>query len=131
MKKISVFAVLITLISCNSPAPKEKEELISLFSDSSRLYVENLDDDKSPLLKTYHHKYFGEIPYVELGEYCDTFKESDIKENKNYEIKDEKFIVTGLNDSCFAFDAEKDLITSTDNITYFLIKIEEQITTFL
>lgn len=107
------------MTSCNGVNDKPKEDVISLYSDFSRLYFKEISDEKSCPIKTYHHKYFGEIPYVELGEYCDTFKETDINEKKNYEIKDNKFVISDSSKGTVTIDADKDTITTSSEIAYF------------
>lgn len=120
MKKIYVIASLLCIVSsvsgCNS---NSKEEVISLYSDTSRLYIDTLDEKGSPLLKTYHHKKFGEVPYVRLDEYCDSFPSTSILTPKDYAIKDDKFIVSGNPFGSFIFDAKKDLVTSSSDVLFF------------
>ena len=118
-RHLLVLLPVLLVSSCNGANNAPKEDVISLYSDSSRLYFKELSDEKSCLLKTYRHKYFGEIPYVELGEYVDTFKETDFNEKKNYEIKDGKFVIADPNKGTFVIDADKDTITSSSDIAYF------------
>ena len=121
MKKINLLLPVLFLISCaNNTSPQE--EVISLYSDSSRLYVDNLLEKDSPILKTYHHKKYGDIPYVEIEEYCKTFPVTEIKEEKTCIIKDDKFIVSGIDNCAYIFDAKNDTVKTTDNITFFFMK---------
>ena len=108
--------------SNSSSGDKPKEEVISLFSDTSRMYIDSIEEDKSCSLKTFHHKNFGEIPYVLLDEYCETFNKTDLNEKKKYEIKDNKFIVSGLTKGSFVFDAEIDTVTSSSDCTHVFDK---------
>ena len=123
MKKRYLLALIAILCSCTgkaSPPSSGSEELISLFSDSSRIYFDSTDIQESCPLKTFHHKDFGEIPYVLLDEYCEIFDKTDINEKKKYEIADGKFIVSGEEKGTFVFDAENDtVVTSSDCIYLF------------
>lgn len=127
MKYKYLFVLAMLLCSCvgrnnSSSGDDAKEEVITLFSDSSRVFIDSLEVDKSCLLKTFHHKNFGEIPYVLLDEYCETFDKTDFHEKKNYAIKDNKFIVSGLTKGSFVFDAETDMVTSSDDCIYLFEK---------
>ena len=62
MTKLTLLIPFLLLTSCSSI--NVKEDLISLYNDKSRLYIDKLDEKEAPLLKTYHHKKFGEVPYV-------------------------------------------------------------------
>ena len=132
MKKNILLILVVALASCGSKPSKkndepskepEKENLISLFNADSRLYFEYLEEDKSCALKTYHHKNFGEIPYVSIAEFCETFDKSDMEEKKKYEIKDNKFVVSGLDKGSFTFDAINDLITSDKDVIQIYDKV--------
>ena len=63
MKCKYLFVLAMLLCSCvgknnSSSGDDVKEEVITLFSDSSRLFIDSLEVDKSCLLKTFHHKNF-------------------------------------------------------------------------
>ena len=104
------------LVGCGA---KNNEEVISLYSDSSRLYIDSLDEKGSAPLKTYHHKKFGEIPYVRLDEYCDSFPLTSIKSKKDYVIENGKFIVSSNPFGSYMFDAKKDIVTTSKDVLYF------------
>ena len=122
-KKIFLFlgVSFVSLSSCVNAQPSEpvEKDLISLYSETSRLYFDTLKEENNPILKTYRHKKYGEIPFVALDEYCDTFKYTEIKEEKNYTIRDNLFIVSDKEKGSFIFDANKDTITSSSDISYF------------
>ena len=117
LKIIPIFILVSPLVGCNSPV--QPEEVISLFSETSRMYIDSLDEKGSAPLKTYHHKKFGEIPYVRLDEYCDTFPKTSIKTSKLYEIIDEKFIVSCNPLGSYSFDASKDIVKTSKDVLYF------------
>lgn len=124
MKKILIFPLIISLLpifgcSQNANNAKEKEEVISLFLDNSRLYFETLEEKDSYPLKTYHHKKYGEIPYVRIDEYIDTFPKTSIGGTREYKIVDGKFVVGSEDFGTFTFDAEKDIVTSSKDVLYF------------
>ena len=114
---VPLLFIVSSVLGCNPTT--SKEEVISLYLDSSRLYIDSLDEKGSCPLKTYHHKYFGEIPYVSLDEYCDSFPTTSIKSKKDYVIEDGKFIVSSNPFGSFMFDAEKDLVTTSKDVMYF------------
>ena len=114
MKKIALLIPFIILTSCSSAATKEK--YISLYNDKSRLYFDKLEDEESCLLKTYRHKKYGEIPFVAIDEFVETFDKSDFKEKQNYAYENDKFIVSGKNGGSFTFDAKKDTVTSSQDV---------------
>ena len=120
MKKIiavvSFLSMVSPLVGCGA---NNNEEVISLYSDSSRLYIDSLDEKGSAPLKTYHHKKFGEIPYVRLDEYCDSFPLTSIKSKKDYVIENGKFIVSSNPFGSYMFDAKKDIVTTSKDVLYF------------
>ena len=115
-KLIPIILMVSPLVGCNSPI---KEEVISLYSDTSRLYIDSLDEKGSAPLKTYHHKRFGEIPYVRIDEYCDSFPKTTIKGNREYEIVGNQFIVSCNPLGSFSFDASKDIVKTSKDVLYF------------
>lgn len=122
MKKSLVLLPVIAIAACTpNPTPK-KEKVISLYNESSRLYIESIKDEDSPLLKTYRHKKYGEIPYVSIDEFCESFDKDEIKEKKEYAIKNGKFIVYNIDKEAFVFDAKKDTITTSKDVNEFFVK---------
>ncbi|MBQ9266356.1 MAG: hypothetical protein IJ186_04785 [Bacilli bacterium] len=121
MKKVPFIIPFLLLNSCGFPSTQE--DLISIYNDKSRLYIDKLDDEESCLLKTYHHKNFGDIPYVLLDEFCDTFEKTDFKQKPTYKIEEDKFIVTGQNGGTFTFDAKKDLVTTSSDVNLMALAI--------
>lgn len=95
MKKILLFVPFILLSSCSQIGVKEDQ--ISLYNDKSRLYIDKLEENESCLLKTYHHKKYGDVPYVALDEYCETFDKTVFKAKQKYAYVDGKFVVSGNN----------------------------------
>ena len=128
MKKVYLLALIMILCSCSgktgtsSSGSEPKEELISLYNDSSRIYFDSLDIQESCPMKTFHHKNFGEIPYVLLNEYCEIFDKTDINEKEKYEIADGKFIVSGNEKGTFVFDAESDTVVTSSDCMYLFYK---------
>ena len=114
-----IFILPILLLSSCGANNAPKEDVISLFSDSSRLYFEKLTEEDSCPLKTYRHKYFGDVAYVELGEYFDTLIKSEFEEKNTHEIKEGKFIVTDSTKGNIVFDAERDTAVTSSDIIYF------------
>ena len=98
-----------------------KEDLISLYNAKSRLYIDKLEDNESSPLKTYHHKRYGDVAYVALDEFMDTFDKTDYKARQQYSLEGGKFIVTGNNGGSFTFDAKKDTITSSSDVNLFAL----------
>ena len=124
MKKILLLLPFILLSSCTkSPVTPVEEDLISLFNETSKLYIESLDDKHSCLLKTYHHKKFNDVPFVALDEFCESFDITDIREKKKYEIVDNKFVVSGLNGGSITFDAKEDIVTSSSDVMLIYDKV--------
>ncbi len=113
MKKV-LFVIPFLLLNSCGPINFE-EDLISLYNDKSRIYIDKLEEKESPLLKTYHHKNFGDVPFVAIDEFCETFDKTDFKAKPTYKYEDDKFIVTGKNGGTFTFDAKKDTITSSSD----------------
>ncbi|MBQ8142102.1 MAG: hypothetical protein IJ194_02965 [Bacilli bacterium] len=103
----------------NHSEPPLQENCISLYSDTSRYYFDSLKEEDSCPLKTYHHKDFGEIPYVSLSQYCDTFDMTIIQGKREYGIKEDQFYVTNQGFGTFLFDAKKDTVTTSGDILYF------------
>lgn len=116
MKKIWLLCLSTLMLASCVKAPVEKN-VISLFNDQSRLFTDSLEDDKSHLLKTYHHQSYGEVPYVLIDEFCDTFPVTDIRVKRKYEIKDKKFyIYTDDDDIAMIIDAKTDKITTSKEV---------------
>ena len=111
MTKLTLLIPFLLLTSCSSI--NVKEDLISLYNDKSRLYIDKLDEKEAPLLKTYHHKKFGEVPYVLIEEFLETFDKTDFKSKPLYKYENKEFIVTGKKGGTFIFNAKKDTITSS------------------
>lgn len=118
MKK-TFLLLAVLLSSCATPTPPVQEECIFLFNDHSRLYFEKLEDADSCLLKTYHHQRFGDVPYVAIDEFCETFDKTDYQEKPDCVCENGKFVVTGKQGGSFAFDAEKDLVVTSSDANLF------------
>ena len=114
MKKIPLLIPFILISSCASAKPKE--DFISLYNGTSRLYIDKLEDEESCLLKTYHHKHYGDVPYVAIDEFCETFDKTDFREKQNYAYVNNKFVVTGKKGGSFTFDAKKDTVTTSSDV---------------
>ena len=119
MKKILLLIPFMVLSSCS--VNTTKEDLIGLYDDESRVYIEKYDKDTRPL-KTYHHKKFGDIPYVALDEFCQTFDITFYQKNPDYALENNKFIITGKDGGTFTFDAKKDTVTSSKDANLFAMK---------
>ena len=117
MKKVFLLIPFILLNSCSFA--NVKENLISLYNASSRLYIDKLEDNESCLLKTYRHKKYGEIPYVALDEFCETFDKTDFKQKQKYVLENGKFIVSHHNGGSYTFDAKKDTVTTSSDVNLF------------
>ena len=122
MKKLYLLFPVILLSSCASNANPIKEEFIYLYSETSRLYSETLKEEDSPLLKTYRHKKFGDVPFISLEEFCEIIDKTEIDEKKQYTIKNNKFIIYDQDQEAFVFDAKKDTITTSANVNEFFRK---------
>ena len=114
MKKVLFFIPFILLSSCSFFG--EEEDLISLYNDKSRLYIDKLEENETCLLKTYHHKKFGEIPYVSMDEFCETFDKTEFLVKHKYSIEDGKFIFKGNDGGSYTFDAKKDIVTTSKDV---------------
>ena len=108
---------LLLLGGCSSPA--SKEEVISLYSASSRYYLNSLKEEDSCALPTYRHKKYGDVPYVRLSDYCAIFPKTSVNGERDYKILDGKFIVSNNDFGSFVFDAEKDTVTASSDVLYF------------
>ena len=117
MKKILLLIPFILLNSCSQIGTNE--DYITLFNDKSRLYIDKLEENESCLLKTYHHKKYGDVAYVAIDEFCDTFEKTEYKAKQKYTYDNGKFIVAGNNGGSFTFDAKKDTVTTSVDVDLF------------
>ena len=120
MKKILLLIPFVLLSSCSQIGTKEDQ--ISLYNDKSRLYIDKLEDNESCLLKTYHHKKYGDVAYVAIDEFCETFDKTDFREKQQYAYDNGKFVVSGNNGGTFTFDAKKDTVTTSVDVDLFTFK---------
>ena len=59
-----------SLNSDSSLEPEKPEKLISLFNATSKYYMRTLEDkDSISSLRTYHHKNYDDVPFVDFNEY--------------------------------------------------------------
>lgn len=122
MKKSLVLLPIIAIVACSSNPTPKKEKVISLYNESSRLYIETIKDEESILLKTYRHKNYGDVPYVLINEFCEVFEKDEIGEKKKHNIKNGKFIVYNADKKAFIFDAKKDIVTTSKKVNEFFNK---------
>lgn len=123
MKKSLILFMACILSGCTTIVTPMREEVIDLYSETSKLYTESLKDEHSMLLKTYHHKKFGEIPYVDIEEFCNIFPLSSVDEARQFGSAGDKcFISNPVNGGSFTFDANRDTITTSDDVNYFFYK---------
>ena len=120
MEKHLLLPMLLTSIfvcSCanNVPDPEipEIEKLISIYDESSKYYTRQLDKlDTVALLRTFHHKYYDDVPFVDFNEYHYAVRPYIEKSRKFYQVDDQNtYIYSRLDNSGqIIFDAEKDTV---------------------
>lgn len=64
-----ILAALITAICVPSCTRGGSTHLISLFDEHSKYYAKSLTDDSVTTLKTYHHKKYDDVPFVDFEEF--------------------------------------------------------------
>ena len=106
-------------IPSQSSSEAQREDLISLYSENSKLYIESLKPEDSGSLKTYRHKNFGEVPYVRIDEFCDLFPLTSIKTKRQYEFDENKFVVSNNGEGTFTIDAKNDTIVASKDAPSF------------
>ena len=117
MKKILLLIPFVLLSSRSQMGAKD--DVISLYNDKSRLYIDKLEENESCLLKTYHHKKYGDVAYVAIDEFCETFDKTDYRAKQKYAYDNGKFIVSGNSGGTFTFDAKKDTVTTSIDVDLF------------
>lgn len=86
MKKYSFYLIIPSLLISSCAGVKQKDEtpLISLYDENSKLYlgsVENIDSIYS--LRTYHHKDYDDVPFVDFNE-CHYGIKSYLERNRKF-----------------------------------------------
>ncbi len=116
MKKYSLFLIIPSLLisSCSEVKQKDETPLISLYDENSKLYlgsVENKDNIYS--LRTYHHKDYDDVPFVDFNEYHYGIKSYLERNRKFYQGNNEHtFIYSRVeNNGKIVFDTLENTVT--------------------
>ena len=100
------------LASCGNSAKVER--FISLYQNDSKIYLASVDEKSTFILKTYHHKKFGDAPYVDMAELMTPYF-AYAEYSRNFEkVSDGVFKITrpsGDKNGSIVFDVKKQKIT--------------------
>ena len=95
--------------SSSIPSPTSK---ISLFSAKSRLVVSSMDDAGSKPLATYRHVDYGDAPYIELGEFFQSYADVGFCAPGVFEKVDDHLYAFSQNGIIIAtFNPSTDIVT--------------------
>lgn len=109
------------MCSCNGSKPQEATPLITLFDENSKLYITKIDNkDTTSSLRTYHHKDYDDVPYVDFNEYHYGIKPYIERSRKfSQGEKDNIYVYSRIEDTGkMVFDTEENKIT-INNATAF------------
>lgn len=89
------------------------EPLISLFSKTSKVYTKSLTKDVFDL-KTYHHKNFGDVPFIDFAEFQIVFDKVSEHTRTFKKINDDNYeYISSDEKGKFSFDTKNDSLTVT------------------
>ena len=133
-KKLFVTFILTSLLICScatieksntNPSgdndPSSQDKLISLYDANSKYYVRNLKDlDTISSLRTFHHKDYDDVPFVDFNEYHYAVKPYLERSRKFYQQDENTFIYSRIEDSGkMIFDAEKNTINIYNALAFY------------
>ena len=127
---VALFLIPLTLNACSSNAeptepvdpedpvdpvdPKPSEEkLISLYDGASKYYVRNLNSkDTIASLRTFHHKDYDDVPFIDLNEYHYAVKPYIERNRKFYQGEnDHTYVYSRIEDTGkMVFDTENNIV---------------------
>ena len=99
---------LVVSNSGESSSQEKIEHKISLFDASSHLYAVNDNEEESPFLKTYHHKDYNDVPYVDLDEFQHVrrYIDASLKYHNLVKLEDGRYdLSSSFNGHCY-FDVK-------------------------
>lgn len=108
-----------SLVVSNSDASSSQEKIehkISLFDASSHLYAVNDNEEESPFLKTYHHKDYNDVPYVDLDEFQHVrrYIDASLKYHNLVKREDGRYdLSSSFNGHCY-FDVKNQSVELTE-----------------
>ena len=126
MKKqnLLLLTISVLLVACtnNTITPKEKTPLISLFDETSKLYVTKVNaNDFISSLRTYHHKDYDDVPFVDFNEYHYGIRPY-IERNRKFYIGDKEnvYIYSRIEDTGkMIFDTEENTVTIQNSASFY------------
>ena len=117
MKRHSLIAIILPALlvcSCSELFPQEPELLISLYDDTSKLYVTKIEaKDAISSLRTYHHEDYDDVPFVDFNEYHYAVRPYIERNRKFYQgVEDNIFVYSRIEDTGkIVFDTNENTIT--------------------
>ena len=122
----ALFIVSFLTCSCsnnNEPVkPTPEEKTITLFNETSKYYMRTLQnkDTISPL-RTFHHKNYDDVPYVDMNEYHYAVRPYIERVRKFYQGENENtYIYSRVEDTGkMVFDTEKNTVTIHNALAFY------------
>ena len=126
MKQKSLIVLLFSSLALSAcagqKAPDLKERLISLYDASSKYYMRNLlDTDTISSLRTFHHKSYDDVPFVDFNEYHYAVKPYIERNRMFYQgDNDHTYIYSRLEGTGkMVFDTNENTVTIYNSLAFY------------